>query len=271
MKLYREYLQHNVLPVALDLQSKYAEWWSFQPGSSLKTYLEENNVFLDDYFIPGALFDAVQHIVYDKKMIDPGNSQLIHVNDPMLRQCFGNVESFYKSELKNLVKTHITVLSDNLLCHQLQKNIIKQEIYIETPKDLIYCNPFSKFWVAPELNYLLNKTNQHQTYSWSQLCLMFFDFCLNNDQHVRSVQKDQFKICSNSMLNTLFNFKEFNRYQIPTILEHCTLFLGQTKNLQTCCPMLKLSVQDNNFFNVIEYPILTCNKYLPYLQYSISI
>lgn len=269
-RLYIEFLQHNVLPVAEDMNSKYEEWWYFKPDSLLKKYLEKKEIVLDDYFLPSALWNTVIRFVMKNDMIDPDNHKCIRLTDSNLRQCFKNIENIYLPELKQHLQCHVNILSDDSVRYQLQKNVIINDITIETPKDIIFQSPFSKFWVIPELNMLFNERKK-RTYLWSEINDLFRNLCYNNPLQIKPVQNNFFKICSNSVLYSVFNFDTFHESQIPHILERCTLFMGQSKNIQNFCPNLNLTVKNIDFYNALDYSIIVCNRFVPPFEYPISI
>jgi len=244
--------------VLTTLLKKYDTWWSFKSNSLLKTYLEDQGIYLQRYFCPQDLCDAIIHVAQLQSMIDPGNSNFI-VLDSTLHECFKSC-ILYIPELSEYCQNHVTEASVDLVT-ELQNNAILNDLHIETPSNIIFNDPSSQFWLHPEINTLLN--HAQVTYTWKELNSIFIDFCTTNKTYFTRVNDCIYQINSSSKLYDIFKFKYFHLSQVEDILKKVTLFLGKKNTLRTSCSLFQTTLKDNSFFQNLDYSINVLNKFLP--------
>jgi len=265
--MYLDFIKQQLQPKLQKLLHKYSVWWSFKPESQLKDYLEDNDVYLNTFFRPSELYEAITSIVEStQSMKDSGNNDIV-ILDAKLQDCFKSWV-IYKPELMTLCQEHIDILSPEMSA-KLQNESIVNELCIHIPENIIFNDPASMFWLHPEINALMSN-NVIILYSWKQMYDVFFDFCTTNKTHFYPINDSIYQIDSNSMFARLFNFKYFHKDQIEDLLKGVTLFLGKSNTLKSNCPFFK--VQSNiRIFSEIDYFINICTKYLPNIYTPMSL
>jgi len=258
--MYLEYIQQELLPLLQKLLNKYSIWWSFKSDSLLKEYLEEHNIYLNNYFCPSDLCNAILTIITESPhMKDSGNSNII-VLDEKLQECFMSW-IVYKPDLLSLCRQHVNIVPIETSV-KLQNDSIANEIFLKTPDNVIFNDPASTFWLHPEINAVINNRTQ-VVYTWKEINDLFIDFCTSNQKHFYRVHDDIFQINANSIFASIFQFKFFHLNQIEDMLKKVTFFLGKSDINKETCNAFRTIVQNVNVFGQIDYFLNICTRYLP--------
>jgi len=215
---------------------EYAEWWVFKPDSPLANFIENNPLSLNPYFRPIELTSLIIHIANKENMFCPGNYDIMFLSQE-LKLCF-NMASVYLPELYNLCLPHVNVVHESK-SFILKNEQIKNEIYVDTPLDIVYCDPSSKFWLPRELINPYICDNHQLIFSWKDLCTKFIKFVTSPDNSITQMENSMFFINDDSIFSRQFNFKQFHKNQIPDILKKIAKFLGKSNTILTLCSDLK--------------------------------
>lgn len=234
IKAYLDFIK-NLFNELMGEVNKYSEWYTFKPNSSLKTYFENNNIFVPTYFVPDDLINAVKKIIDFPYFNSQNNSQLINL-EPELQNIFGQWVLYEPDIWTNLVE-HIDEISISKSI-MLQNEKVKQNFSINVPDELIFNNQSSRFWLHPTVNTILTK-NKRLVHSWDTLLNNFIDLCTTPNEYF--TRQDESFICvnPNTTLSHLFSFKCFHINQCEHILKQLTRFIGKYDSLVDLCPHLK--------------------------------
>lgn len=266
-KLYLEFLNTQLLPILNKKSVEYAQWWTFKPESQLARFLEKSQWNLNQYFTPSELISLIELIANQNNMFERGNYDIIFLNDD-LKLCF-DTSSIYLPDLYNLCLLHVNVVNDTK-SFILKNELIKNEIIINSPLDLIYSDPSSKFWIPRQLiNPYICEDNQI-IFTWKEICAKFINFITSPHSSIIKME-NMFFISNDSVIAKRFNFKYFHKNQIPDILKKMVKFLGKSNTILTLCPDLKFSHIGPNEPVVywIEELILENNNLVPYVPFNI--
>jgi len=200
-------------------------------------------------------------------MYERGNYDIMFLNDD-LKKCF-NTPSIYLPDLYNLCLPHVNMVSDT---HSfiLRNKFINNEFIIDSPLELIYSDPSSKFWVPRHFIHSYMCDNNQIIFTWKEICAKFLKFITNPHSSIIRME-NMFFISNDSIMAKNFNFKQFHKNQIPDILKKMSKFLGKSNTILTLCPDLKFSHIGPNDPVVywIEEIILQNNNLIPYVPSSI--
>ncbi len=228
---------------------------------------EDKHFNLNTYFRPIELTNIIEQIANQEYLHEPGNSKMIICNKE-LQMCFFRWNLFVP-DLYALCKEHVYVV-DPEKTEEIKNQYINCEMYIDSPKKIIYKDPTSRFWLHPFLNQILN-ANEHITYTWTALCTMFVNFVNAPNNHIECNENSICSINPQSELVNIFAFQTFHKSQIPAILKQVTLFLGKSNSLSTLCPYLQFDDQMEDVIKFIEYIILSNNNLTPFISQNIHI
>jgi hypothetical protein len=203
-------------------------------------------------------------------MFEPGNSNII-IPDRELQQCF-DTWVIYTPDIYNYCINHI-IPAPIAIASKLTKECFVNNFYVETPRNIIFNDPSSLFWLHPEINGIINLTKPHKiAYSWSELKELFLDFCTTDTYHFTRLDESIIVINSSSELASLFSFKFFKIDQVDAILKGITKFLGKKNTLEKCCKHLTFinphnvdNEYNNKIFKFIDLAINNYNSMLPYV------
>jgi len=270
LKTTTHFIKTAVLPPLEEMVQKYSAWYSFYPPSELKKFLAGQNIHFDRHFCMQELIDQLTQIIYAQNMYQNGNENVIILN-PMLQLIF-NETTLYVPNLKNYLLPHLIVASPELSIH-LQNQQIHHELYIESPKELIYKDPSSTFWCHPLLDVAMHNCTGN-TYSWHHLLANFIEFCSSNTIYFQNHDEKFVFIKENTPISALFSFQYFHLTQCEEMLMKVTKFLGRKNNLTQMCPDLKYNSMFSNLFThskydeairFLDFIINTNNDSLPYI------
>jgi hypothetical protein len=267
-KLYLEFLNAQLMPKLNKKTIEYAEWWIFKPESTLAKFIQNNQLDLNLYFRPSELIALIEHIANKENRYDRGNYNIMFLPEE-LKQCF-NVSTVYLPELYNHCLPHVNFVNDSKSFF-LKNELIESELYIESPLDIIYTDPSSKFWIPRQLIHPFVSDDNQLIFTWKELCTKFLKLITNPHNSITQTEGNMFFINDDSILAKLFNFKQFHKNQIPDILKKTTKFLGKTNTILSLCSDLKFSHIGPNDPVVywIEELILKSNNVIPYTPSSI--
>jgi hypothetical protein len=267
--MYLEYINSTLIPELQMLTSKYSVWWSFKPNSILLEYLQNHNIFLDTFFCPEDLFNAILKIAENNNMFEPGNNKII-VLDKTLQLCF-KAWTVYVPDILKYCSDHVLPVSKEQ-ANYLQNESVHNEFFVNAPENIIYNDPACLFWLHPDLNSILNNSAQI-IYTWKEINILFLDFCSSNNQHFSRKDDSIFVLNPTSELSHLFKFKHFHQDQIHDILTNVTKFLGKSKTLEFSCPHLKFDFQNINkkTFKFIDLVMNNYNRFLPAVMSYVQI
>jgi hypothetical protein len=269
LSMHQEYIKQHLLPTIKANLSKYSVWWAFKPNSSLQEYLEEHHIYLSQYFTPEELFNALTNIAESKQMFVYGNKHII-IPDNKLQECL-NEWVLYCPELLTHCKNHIqNVVANTSMFYKLQSSKINENIYFESPMDIIFNDPSSLFWIHPDINAAMNQTNK-VVYTWKELNDLFLDFCTTDEYHFTRKTDCIFYINPSSVLSKIFKSRCFHRNQIETVLKTVTKYLGKTKTINQYCPGFTTSVTNKDIWNLLDIAISNFNKYIPFMYTYVDI
>ena len=269
--MYLRYIEEQVIPELISLQKKFSTWWSFKANSTLQDYLEHHhNIYLDTYFCPDDLFNAIFTLAKHNNMFEVGNTNII-IPDIKMQQCF-KTWIIYTSDILTHCAEHVTPVSIEKT-ELLQNKAISSNYYVKTPTDIIYHDLSSMFWLHPTVNYIMND-NKKPMYSWTELNTLFLDFCTTNKKHFTRCDDSSFFINSSSELASLFKFKFFHHNQIEDILKQITKYLGKTNTFKNSCKFINSDFFqniDNHVFKYVDLYINNYNDCLPYMNSYVDI
>lgn len=268
--MYKTYIQDEILPEINCLVKKYKVWYTFKSNSTLQEYFEDNQIYLNKFFCLEELYNSFLELVEKNYMLVDGNDNIV-IPNKKLQECL-QTWFIYMPDLLVYCENQINILPpESILCLKLQTDSILSDICFKAPKNIIYNDPSSLFWLHPDINTLINN-NKKIVYSWKELQDIFLNFCLSSFDYVSGVSgKNIFFFKSSSILTNIFKFKFFHQNQIEDILKSVTKFLGQTKTLEQCCLGSEKIIVKKSPMTLINVAINNCNKYLPPFYSSISI
>lgn len=227
LQSYSEFINENLIPHLESLCKEYSVWWAFKPDSSLKEYFDKNHIFIDTFFCPQQLFNAILSHAEYKNMFIPGNEKVVYLNNE-LQHCF-NCSFLFIDDLFVKCLTHVYMLEYPDII-KLKHKAIYDNIYIETPEKIIYNDPSSFFWLDPEISFVCNYNKI--MWNWNDLYAAFFDFCTTNKEHFTCINESFISINDHSILSDYFDFKYFHRCQIEDILKCVTKYLGKSHSFK---------------------------------------
>jgi hypothetical protein len=264
-ELYVKFIQKVFLPELKHLTFKFKTWYTLKPNSLLEQYLTKKNIFLEHFFIANDLINVLELHFEKFYMNDPTNSE-ITILDQDLQICF-NTKCVFKQDLFKYCEPHIDLVES---MQELQSNTIFCNFYIDSPRKILYTDPFSQFWIHPLVNATIFK-NKKITYSWKELCSTFYLFLQLPNQHFTSSNNCMYELKEDSILTNLFKFKHFHISQISDILNKITFFLGRTKNIATLCPKMTINEEYVPTIKILETIVNTNNSMVPYIRSEICI
>jgi hypothetical protein len=255
LQMYCSFINDKLLPEITSLADKYSVWWSFKPESALKQYLNNREIELNEYFCPEELLSMIATILISKNTQIDDNKQIINLDEEL--QTIFDTWIIFLPNLKEYVTPHINVAPPNVI-QQLQNENMNEEFYMESPKEILYKDTSSVFWLNPVIDFMLNKSTGN-IYSWPHLVLLFTDFCLNNTVFFTRQDEYIISVNPNTPIAKLFHFKYFHIDQCEQILKQITKFLGRKNSILHACPFLRFSpyftslVFNNQYENVATF------------------
>jgi hypothetical protein len=263
-----EFLNTQLIPKLNQKTIEYSEWWIFKPESSLADFVLKHQLPLNLYFRPIELTSLIEEVANKENLYDRGNYDVLFLNDK-LKLCF-NTESVYTPDLYNLCLPHINVVNDSKT-FTLKNELIKNELYVDSPLNLIYSDPSSKYWIPRHFIHPYICQDKQIVFNWKELYSKFLKFITSPDNSITQIDNSMFCINDDSVLAKQFSFKYFHKNQIHDILKKMVKFLGKSNTILTLCPDLTFSYIDHNDPIVywIEEIILKNNNLTPYVPSSI--
>jgi len=197
----------------------------------------------------------ITRILISKNTQIDDNKQIITLDEEL--QIIFDTWVIFLPNLREYVSHHINVAPQNVI-HHLQNESINETFYLEAPKEILYKDASSVFWVNPVIDFMLNKSTGN-SYSWQNLVLLFTDFCSNNTIFFTRQDEYIIGVNPNTPIAKLFHFKCFHIDQCESILKQMTKFLGRRNSILHACPFLKFSpyftsyVFNNKYENVAMF------------------
>jgi hypothetical protein len=235
-KLYLEFLNTQLIPELSRKNVEYAEWWILKPESSLSNLIQQQRLPLNLFFRPIELTTLIQDYAHQNDMYIKGNENILILNDE-LKTCF-NTPIVYIPDLYNLCLPHVDVVNESK-SFVIKNKLIHDEMYVDSPTEIIYCDPSSKFWIPRQFFSSGISTNNQFIFSWKELYDNFLSFITKPNAHIKQITNTIFFIDDNSIFADRFNFKYFHINQISLILKQMIKFLGKSNTILTACPDLK--------------------------------
>jgi hypothetical protein len=242
----------QLIPKLKEKTSEYKEWWIFKPNSPLSAYISKNGYMFTLYFRPTELIQALKSIASYKDMYAHGNNDVI-ILDEELQECF-NTTSIYLPKLFSFCLCHVNIVNSNK-CNQLKNELIKKELYINPPVNIILNDPTSKFWIPPQFVSAYNEQKKKNSYPWKELTRVFFKHISKIENGVTPLNNSMFQILSNCAFADNLSFTFFHADQVPVILKQITKFLGKSNTILTLCSDLHfcdISLHDTVIFWIEE-------------------
>lgn len=272
--MYVNFIQNKLLPQLTSLATKYSLWWTFKPNSLLKAYLNDREINLDKYFCPNDLLNVVLNVLRNETQ--NSNNNIIMLKNEEQQIVFDSWFIFAPDIIKTHLVAHIMVAPMEIANLLQNKNMI-EDFYIESPKEIIYKDQSSVFWLIPIVDFAINKSTGN-VYSWNKLLFIFSEFCFNNKEFFTRHNDSIIEVNNDTNFTSLFGFKYFHVSQIETILKQITKFLGRKNSLINSCPFLKHnplfqqnSNQYTNVFTFIDDVINNNNDLLPLIPLELYI
>ena len=264
--MYADLIKTELLPQLTHLAAKYAVWWSFQPGSLLKTFLDDRNIKFDKYFRPEELLEQVLNTLSNLSQFSNNN---VIVLDKELQLVFDSWFIFIPDIIKTNLLPHV-VQAPMEIANDLQNEHMINNFYVETSYDIVYKDPSSVFWLNPVIDFAIHKSTGNVN-QWNNLLFIFTEFCTNNKFFFTRHNDTIIGIRNNTTLTHLFDFKYFHISQIETILKKTSKFLGRKNDIIQNCSFLKDTQLFNkvstdkytNVFTFIDYVINNNKDLLP--------
>jgi hypothetical protein len=264
---YVNFIEKELLPELNLLATKYASWWTFKPSSLLKSYLNDREIVLNEYFCLDELQEQVEHVLRNGAQYY--NSDVILLMDEEQQKVFDAWCIYVPDIIKDNLMDHVVAAPDKI-SKALQNKHMTENFYIDSPMDIIYQDPSSVFWLPPLIDFAINKSTGN-VYSWNRLIFMFTEFCLNNNDYFTRYSDTIICINENTCLTSLFGFKYFHLSQIETILKKVTKFLGRKNGIIQNCHFIKnnpifsasLTKIHPNVFTFIDEVINSNNSLMP--------
>lgn len=247
---------------------EYAEWWIFKPDSPLVKFIVKNELNLNLYFRPEELTSLIEDIASKDNMYDRGNYKIIKLNEN-LKECF-QTDTIYLPDLHKLCTPHVNIVNDTQT-FILKNELIKNDLFIHPPLDIIYSDPTSQFWIPQELINPYICENKQSVFTWKELYSKFLYFISSPDDSGVRMENSMYYIGDKSIFAKKFNFKQFHKNQIHDILKKMVRFLGKSTTILTLCPDLKFSHIRTHDPVVywIEEIIMQYNHLTPYVPSNI--
>ena len=256
----------QLIPKLTKKSLEYEEWWIFKPESLLAKYLQKNQMDFNLYFRPTELIALIESIAHQENLYGHSNYNIIFLNED-LKQCFDRTV-VYVPDLYRLCSTHVNVVND-AKSFILKNQLIKEELYLDPPQDIIYTDPSSKFWIPRQLIHPYVCDDNQIIFTWKELCCKFLKFISNPD--ITQEDNSIFVINNDSLLAKQFNFHQFHKNQVPDIMKKVSKFLGKSNTVLTLCSGLKFSHVGpyDPVVYWIEELIVRDNKLSPYVPSNI--
>lgn len=208
------------------------------PNSPLAKFIQKYQLPLNLFFRPIELTSLIEDIATKENMYENGNYDIIFLSEE-LRLCFDRA-TVYIPNLYSLCLPHVIVVNE-IKSSMLKNELIQNEIYVDSPLDIIYSDPSSKFWIPRQLINPYMCENNQIIFTWKELNTYFVKFITSPDSFITQMDNSMFYITEDSVFSQQFKFKHFHYNQIPTILKQVIKFLGKSNNILTLCPDLKFS------------------------------
>jgi hypothetical protein len=248
--------------------SEYAEWWIFKPESPLAKFIERKQLSLNLYFRPIELTSLIEQVANQDNLYERGNYDVMFLSQE-LQQCF-HTTYVYRPYLYNLCLPHVNIVNESK-SSLLKHDLIQEEIFINTPHDIIFSDPSSKFWIPRQFIHSYTSNDNQHIFTWKDLYSKFSKFVTNPDNSIPQKDPSLFFIKEESTLATLCNFKQFHKNQIHDMLKKITKFLGKSNTILSLCSDLKFS--DVGPYDPVVYwieeVILKNNNLMPYTPSNI--
>ena len=264
-KLYLEFISTQLIPKLAKKTIEYAEWWIFKPDSTLAQFIQENQLTLNLYFRPIELRNLIEHVASKEDLYERGNYDVIALPEK-LKLCFNTDDNtIYLPDLYKYCLPHVNVV-DESKSFIVKNELIKSELYVDSPLDIIYTDPSSKFWIPRQLIHPYTSDDNQLIFTWKELCAKFLKLITNPHSSIRQNENNIFFINDDSPLAKRCCFKRFHRNQIPDILKKTTKFLGKSNTVLSICSDLKFPHIGPNEPVVywIEDLIMKSNHLTPY-------
>jgi hypothetical protein len=249
LRMYTNFIDHNLLPEMQYLSNKYNIWWTFKQNSSLNNYLEKQGYSMNKYFYPEELVNVLKDIFRTNNLEEVGNEQLIILDNDL--QILFNSWILHLPNLTNYCLAHVEMAPYDISL-KLQNKHMALDYYVKSPMSIIYNDPTSQFCLHPIVNFMMNK-NKQVTFNWNELLDLFINFCTNNLTLFTPFNDSFYGVNANSPLRFIFKFKYFHISQCEEILKSLTKFLGRTNSLKDVCKYLHF----NNYFISTDGNVLT--------------
>lgn len=249
---YVEFIERDLLPELNFLAEKYATWWTFKPFSPLKSYLNDREITLDEYFCLDEIKEQVLNVL--KNANQYYNKDVIVLMDEEQQMVFDSWFIFLPDIVEEYLMPHV-IAAPAEISNALQNKHMAANFYIDSPIDIIYKDPSSVFWLLPSIDLIINKSTGN-VFFWNRLLFMFTDFCLNNKDYFTRHSDTILSINENTFLTSLFSFKYFHLSQIENMLKKITKFLGKKNGIIQSCHFMK----NNSLLNVPstkKHPVFT--------------
>lgn len=273
--LYVTFIEKQLLPELEAKAEKHATWWTFKPFSTLKTYLNEREIIMDEYFCLKDLQERVvrllcnsNHFVESKKNINHySNPDIIALMDEEQQILFDTYFIFVPHFTENYLKHHVMAAPQDI-ADALQNKHMDEDFYIESPMNILYKDLSSVWYLTPCVDFAINKSTGN-VYSWSKALHMFKEFCFNNKEYFTRHSDTIIGINDNTCLSSIFNFKYFHLSQIELLLTKITSFLGRKNGMEINCHFLnntslfKSNKPHANVFTFIDHIINTNHDKTP--------
>ena len=252
--LYR-FLTKQLVPELYSLTKKYAVWWRFKENSTLKVFLNDEDMTLNEFFTPNELITAIQEVATKHALYDGGNRSIIVLHTSPL-QAILNKDIIFVPCIAEYCLPHIDFVSFQESLELQNKYILKQLPTIGL-ENIPYADDTSFFYVHPILSSLINEKYN----TWKVLLNSFKDFCTQNREHFDHTDSTIITINEHSPLATLLAIKHFHVSQCETILKYLTFFLGRTSSLQTICPNLNFKGLENSAIFIFLHNLIDTQTY----------
>jgi hypothetical protein len=261
-----EFLDTQLIPQLTIKTIEYDEWWIFRPDSSLAKYIQKHHLDFNLYFRPTEIVALIENIAAKENLYGHGNYDVIFLNEE-LRKCF-DTTSVYIPDLYKLCSSHVHTVNDTK-SFILKNQLIKDEFYLDSPVNIIYSDPSSKFWIPRQLIHPYVCEDNQLVFTWKELCSKFLKFVSNPE--ITQMENSLFELNPNTVLAKQFNFHQFHKNQIPDILKKVVKFLGKSNTVLTLCSDLKFPHVGPHDPVVywIEELIIRNNNLLPYVPSGI--
>ena len=257
--LYLDFIQTNLAPKLQTFVNEHVEWWTFKTHSTLAKYLKSLNYELNVFFRPAELINIIINIANKFFLYSNYDSDLIILNKP-LYDCF-LCWTITRKKLHKVCLPHV------ISVYSKYKHLNTEIFLIKAPTKLIYQDVSAVYWLHPLINFHITN-NKQITYSWNELCSLFYNFLINSKHHVKLENNDTFIVKPESFLNKDLKLKQFSKEDIPTIMSYYTKFLGKSNNLYNVCQNLKFknSYVFTNLIQFIENIIMFNTDLVPVFQ-----